>query len=108
MVYVESEMQALIRKIAEKIHSEDIEKVFPQCRHNPCRHCRNLIDNSDDSVGWVDYDCKVGMVPPRGITPCEGFIPILPSDDLLWEIADEQEKLAEVKMEKEYLGENAE
>ena len=55
----------------------------------PCPHCKNLYDDSDESVGYYGYGCTFqdnagdeDEWEPGCGRPCPGFSPILPSEFL--------------------------
>lgn len=63
---------------------------------NPCQFCKNLYDDSDESVGLYGYGCIAsdeGMETfDGGARPCPCFRPGLPSDDLMEQLYYEEEE----------------
>lgn len=55
---------------------------------DPCQHCQNIYDDSDESVGMYGYGCTYFDGPVEDDweegcgRPCPGFRPVLASDYL--------------------------
>ena len=62
---------------------------------DPCTFCIHICDDSDPSVGMYGYGCacedEAGGLPMGESGPCPMFRARLPSDDLLDQLAYEQE-----------------
>ena len=62
---------------------------------DPCVFCKHICDDSDPSVGLYGYACdcedEAGGLPMGESGRCPAFRPRLPSDDLLDQLAYEQE-----------------
>lgn len=61
--------------------------------NDPCHHCQHYSEYYDRHTGITDCDCGSGydFHEDFGKVPCPHFAPILPSDWLMWQLADEEE-----------------
>lgn len=64
------------------------------CHCDPCRHCQHFSEYYDSSTGITDYGCSAEREFPvaDGEKPCKYFRPILASDGLLEQIAEEEDE----------------
>ena len=70
-------------------------KLVKRDLYYPCQFCVHIYDDSDPSVGLYGYGCdcedKASGLPMGETGRCPAFRPRLPSDDLLDQLAYEQE-----------------
>ena len=73
-------------------------------RCDPCQWCRNVYDDSDESVGLYGYGCTAADDGADDeelfdyARPCKHFIPMFASDGLFNQLFNEEEE----RWEKEY------
>lgn len=70
-------------------------RKFPEekCGCDPCRYCRHYSEFEDRSTGYLDTGCSAEEEFPiyDGVKPCPYFRPLLASDGLFDQLAEEGE-----------------